>query len=138
MPKLKNPKAKGDKYERDLARYFNEYLFGGEPIISRAPLSGGGSLNYHAGGADLLGMQLWFPEAKAVEKLNFRSALAQAERNVEIRGTGETPVVFSKINREPIEDSVVALRLKNFSPLLKIQYQLNRIIEWDDPDFSDD
>ena len=37
MPKLKNPKAKGDKYERDLARYFNEYLFGGEPIISRAP-----------------------------------------------------------------------------------------------------
>ena len=134
MAKLKNPKAKGDKYERELAKYFNDVIFDGEPRVSRAPLSGGGSLNWQAGGAALLGLPLWFAEAKAVEKLNFRTALAQAERNVGIRDTGDIPVVFSKINREPIEDSVVALRLKNFYPLMRIQYQLNRIIEWDDLD----
>ena len=40
MAKLKNPKAKGDKYERELAKYFNDVIFDGEPRVSRAPLSG--------------------------------------------------------------------------------------------------
>ena len=39
-----NPqKAKGDAYERDLAKYFNENIYK-EERCSRAPLSGGGRI----------------------------------------------------------------------------------------------
>lgn len=130
--KLKSPKAKGDRYERDLASYFNEGLFGGRKQVSRAIMSGGGSMNYHAGGADLVGLPFWFAEAKHVNKINFRQALSQAERNAGIRETKDIPIVFSRIDREPISDSVVAFRLKNFLPLLRIQYLQEGIIRWDD------
>ena len=39
-----NPqKTKGDTYERDLAKYFNEHIYK-EERCSRAPLSGGGRI----------------------------------------------------------------------------------------------
>ena len=40
----KAPKRKGDGYERELAKYFNEKVFDGEDKVQRAPLSGGGAV----------------------------------------------------------------------------------------------
>ena len=40
----KSPKRKGDGYERELAKYFNEKVFDGDDKVQRAPLSGGGAV----------------------------------------------------------------------------------------------
>ena len=40
-----SPKRKGDGYERELAKYFNEKVFGGDDLVQRMPLSGGGAIN---------------------------------------------------------------------------------------------
>ena len=39
-----SPKRKGDGYERELAKYFNEKVFGGDDLVQRMPLSGGGAI----------------------------------------------------------------------------------------------
>lgn len=112
-----NPqKAKGDKYEVDLAKWFNENVFNYEQC-QRAPLSGGGRVGLHAGGADLLGTTGIFVEAKRVERLNFRDAMLQAERNVEQTNSPEMPTVITRRNREALDDSLVVLRLKCFKEL---------------------
>ena len=77
---MSRQKRKGDGYERELAHWLNTNVYK-EERCERAPLSGGGSVNMAAGGADLLGTPGIFVEAKRVEKLPWRDALAQAERN---------------------------------------------------------
>ena len=47
-----SPKRKGDGYERELAKYFNEKIFNGEDKVQRMPLSGGGAIK-SSGGSDL-------------------------------------------------------------------------------------
>ena len=47
-----SPKRKGDGYERELAKYFNEKVFGGDDLVQRMPLSGGGAIK-SSGGSDL-------------------------------------------------------------------------------------
>ena len=109
-----NPqKAKGDKYENDLAKYMNEYVFKHEQC-QRAPLSGGGRIGLHAGGADILGSTGVFVEAKRVERLNVREALQQAERNIEATKSPEYATVITRRNRESLEDSLVVMRLKDW------------------------
>lgn len=64
MPKLtaKGSKAKGDKFERDLAAEFSKST---GLYCQRAPLSGGGALGILAGGgADILGTPGLHIEAK--------------------------------------------------------------------------
>ena len=46
------PKRKGDGYERELAKYLNEKIFGGDDKVQRMPLSGGGAVK-SSGGSDL-------------------------------------------------------------------------------------
>jgi len=112
-----NPqKAKGDKYEVDLAHWFNEHIFG-EERVQRAPLSGGGKVGLHAGGADLLGTPEIFVEAKRTERLNVRDALAQAERNIRDTRSTEFPVVITRRNREALDDSLCVIRLKHMKVL---------------------
>ena len=113
-------KRKGDEYERDLARWFNAKLFGGTERVSRAPLSGGGFTTLNSGGADLLGLPLVFVEAKRTEKLNIREALRQAIGNTTKRQSPDVPVVITRRSQEKIEDSIVALRLKDFTDMLGI------------------
>lgn len=109
-----NPqKAKGDKYEVDLAKYLNEHVFKKEQC-QRAPLSGGGRIGLHAGGADILGTPDVFVEAKRVERLNFREAVQQAERNIEATKSPEYATVITRRNRESLEDSLVVMRLKDW------------------------
>lgn len=103
-------KAKGDKYERDLATYINEKT-GLDSF--RAPLSGGGNVGM-SGGADLLGTPDLFIEAKRVERLNFHAALSQAETNIEKTGSDSTPLVINRKNRMKTGDSLCLLRLDDF------------------------
>lgn len=112
-----NPqKRKGDRYEVDLAKWLNENIFH-EDRCQRAPLSGGGRIGLQAGGADILGTPDIFIEAKRVERLNFRDAMAQAERNIRDTKAPEVPVVITRRNREALEDSYVIMRLKDWKPL---------------------
>ena len=112
-----NPqKAKGDKYEVDLAHYFNDNVFK-EERCQRAPLSGGGKVGLHAGGADLLGTPCVFVEAKRVERLNVRDAMRQAERNIDQTRSSEAPVVITRRNHEALEDSLVVMRLKEWKEM---------------------
>lgn len=120
-----NPqKAKGDKYENDLAKYFNEHIYGAEQC-QRAPLSGGGRVGIQAGGADLLGTTGLFVEAKRVERLNFRDAMAQAEKNIVQTKAPEYPVVITRRNRETLDDSLCVMRLKHYQELYKAWLQVN-------------
>jgi len=114
--KPRGAKQKGDKYERELAAYFNQHVFDGRDVVFRAPLSGGGSINFEGGGADLNGTQDLFVEAKRVEKLNIRDALRQAESNLVKRDMTalEMPVVINRRNGETTGQSVVSLRLDDF------------------------
>ena len=109
-----NPqKRKGDKYEVDLAKWFNENIFK-EERCQRAPLSGGGKIGFQAGGADILGTPFVFIEAKRVERLNFRDGMAQAERNMTATRSPEWPVVVTRRNQEKLDDSYVMMRLKDW------------------------
>ncbi len=98
-------KAKGDKYERELAAYLHERL---GIQARRAPLSGGG---FHApASGDLTGTPLISIEAKAVQALNVREAMAQSVRNA----GADIPLVINRRNREPTEHSLVTIRLCDF------------------------
>lgn len=102
---------KGSNYERDLAKHINAHL--GCEMAFRAPLSGGGKVGM-SGGADILGVPDLFIEAKRTERLNIRSALAQAERNIEKTRSPEAAVVITRRNREATGQSIVAMRLDDF------------------------
>lgn len=104
-----NPqKAKGDKYERELAEHINSNT---GLQSSRAPLSGGGVVGILSGGADILGTPGMFIEAKRVERLNFHDALRQVERNLDTRNSDEAPIVINRKNRMTTGDSLCLLRL---------------------------
>lgn len=123
-------KAKGDDYERELAAHIN--LKTGLNA-GRAPLSGGGKVGL-AGGADLLGTPGLFVEAKRVEKLSVREALAQAELNIKKTKSPEAPIVITRRNRESTGDSMIVMRLDSFleiyrSHLLTTGYVRQRAIE---------
>lgn len=108
-------KEKGAKFERELAAWLNEYVYGRDSAY-RAPLSGGGGgVNERmTGGADLVGTPLIHVEAKRVERLNVRDALLQAERSLSKTHGTEVPVVINRRNRELTEDSIVVMRLKDW------------------------
>lgn len=106
-------KRKGDAYERELAKYLNDNVYGKEQAF-RAPLSGGGTHNLHHGGADLVGTIGLFVEAKRTERLNIRDALRQAHRNKSESNAPELPVVITRRNKEPTGQSIVAMHFDDF------------------------
>jgi len=103
-------KAKGDKYERELAAYINEAT-GLQSF--RAPLSGGGHVNM-VGGADLLGTPDLFVEAKRVERLNFHDALRQAETNIDKTRSDSSALVINRKSRMKTGESLCLIRLDDF------------------------
>jgi len=113
-------KAKGDKFERELATYINEAV---GTNATRAPLSGGGSV-FASGGADLLGVPDLFIEAKRVERLNFLDAMRQAERNKAATGCPDMAVVVNRRNRQTTGESLCVLRLDDLLTLYR--YYLDR------------
>ena len=112
--KPRGAKGKGDNYERELALYFNEKLFGGLPVVYRAPLSGGGR-NLNGGGqADLTGTPDVWIEAKRTEKFRVHEALSQAERGIKNSSSPDIPVVINRRNQMKTGESVVVMRLDDW------------------------
>lgn len=101
-------KAKGDKYERELATHMANAT--GLPC-ARAPLSGGGAIGVFHGGSDLLGTPGVHVEAKRVERLNVLDALKQAEKSLAKTGAPEAPAVINRRNHMATGESLVTMRL---------------------------
>lgn len=112
---MSKQKRKGDGYERELAKWLDRRLFGGEGKITRAPLSGGGSYITGGGRADLIGTpDLWI-EAKRTEKFQPYAAMQQAETGIHKSDTPEMPVVIQRRNQMKTQDSLVVMRLNDFA-----------------------
>ena len=77
-----SPKRKGDGYERELAKYFNEKVFGGDDLVQRMPLSGGGAIK-SSGGSDLKNTPHIYVEAKRTEKFKIHESIKQVEENID-------------------------------------------------------
>lgn len=103
-------KNKGSGYERELATFLASRL----PIKPYRTSIGAQFGDPTLGNADLAGVPALAIEAKRVEALNFRAAMAQAIRNARPH---EHPVVITRQSRVPTEDSLCVLPLKNFLTL---------------------
>lgn len=115
----KAPKRKGDGYERELAKYFNEKVFGGEDKVQRAPLSGGGAVK-SSGGSDLKNTPYIFVEAKRTEKFQIHQSMRQAEDNIEISKSNDMPIVITRRNRTETGDSLCILKLDDFLKMYQL------------------
>jgi hypothetical protein len=111
-------KKKGDNYERELAKFFNDCLFGGRDVVFRAPLSGGGRQFAGGGGsADLSGAPAVWVEAKRTETFSPYRALEQAEKGIKGKAAADLPVVVSRRSRMPTGSSLVVMRLDDWMRL---------------------
>lgn len=115
---MRKHKIKGDKYERELGKYFNDVL--GIETAHRAPLSGGGFVGNMVGGADVIGVPDLFIEAKRVERLNFMDAVRQAEGNRDKTNSPEVPIVINRRNQMTTGQSLCVLRLDDFIKFYKV------------------
>jgi Holliday junction resolvase len=109
----KAPKRKGDGYERELAKYFNEKIFNGEDIVQRAPLSGGGAVK-SSGGSDLKNTPYIYVEAKRTEKFQIHQSMKQVEENIKISNSKDIPLVITRRNRTETGDSLCVIKLDDF------------------------
>tara|TARA_R110002153_G_scaffold21445_3_gene71513 strand:+ start:1273 stop:1692 length:420 start_codon:yes stop_codon:yes gene_type:complete len=114
---MSSQKNKGDGYERELAKYFNEVLYDGADRIFRAPLSGGGRSLHGAGSADLVGTPLIWVEAKRTERYSPYPAVQQAEAGIEAIKGSDIPVVVNRKNRMQTGESLVTMRLDDWMKL---------------------
>ena len=115
----KAPKRKGDGYERELAKYFNEKVFDGEDKVQRAPLSGGGAVK-SSGGSDLKNTPHIFVEAKRTEKFQIHQSMRQVEDNIEISKSNDMPIVITRRNRTETGDSLCVLKLDDFLKMYQL------------------
>lgn len=132
--KPRGAKAKGDNYERELAKYFNDELFNGQPLVFRAPLSGGGRNIGGGGQADLNGTPNVWVEAKRTEKFQPYSAMEQAEKGIENSGSAEMPVVINRRNQMSTGESLVTMRLSDWINIYYQYLSLNGVDMRDDRD----
>lgn len=143
-------KAKGDRYERDLAEYLNTHVFGGRPQVQRALLSGGGrwrktdnTIAAYAGDADLEGTPHLFVEAKRVERFNIHATMKQLTRNCDVVSPGSIPVAITRRSNQPLAKSYCVLHLEDFAQLYRAlllmldanerEYAFHRIAKSDAP-----
>jgi|TARA_B110001454_G_scaffold208170_1_gene220372 Holliday junction resolvase len=115
----RSPKRKGDGYERELAKYFNEKVFDGDDKVQRAPLSGGGAVK-SSGGSDLKNTPHIYVEAKRTEKFQIHQSMRQVEENLEISKSKDIPVVITRRNRTETGDSLCVLKLDDFLKIYKL------------------
>ncbi len=115
----KSPKRKGDGYERELAKYFNEKVFDGDDKVQRAPLSGGGAVR-SSGGSDLKNTPYIYVEAKRTEKFQIHQSMKQVEENIKISSSTDIPIVITRRNRTETGDSLCVLKLDDFLIMYKL------------------
>lgn len=99
-------KQKGARYENEVARYLSEKT---EQTIRRKYACHDGQWN----GEEDLDAPLLSPECKRVEALRLTESMEQAEKNAR---PGKIPLVITRKNKQPLEESYVVLRLKHFVP----------------------
>lgn len=107
----KNIRARGQRYERELAEHFRSRHSLEAHRTSLTQKFGGG------GNCDLIGIPHLAVEAKYVEKLDFRGAYRQAKRNA---APGEIATVITRRNQEKTEDSLVVVNLADFDLLYSV------------------
>lgn len=99
-----NSRQKGARAERELAHKLSEYGFECRRGVQYSGL----------GGEDVVGLPFVHIEAKNVQKLNLRDAMAQSERDAR---EDQTPVVMHKKDRKPW---LVTLNLEDFMTMYKV------------------
>jgi hypothetical protein len=127
MPGGKSPKAKGSRFEVELAHYLNTHVFDGEVVVHRAPLSGGGKSFFSGGEADLNGTPHIWVEAKRTERFSPYAAIEQAERGLAGRKRSLLPVVVSRRNRAKTGESLVVMRLDDWLHLYRAILNLENL-----------
>ena len=110
-------KRKGDGYERELAKWLDYMLFGGNGQVTRTPLSGGGAHIDGAGKADLQGTPTVWVEAKRTERFQPYAAIEQAEKGIRNSGSEEMPVVIQRRNKMSTDASLVVMRLQDWTAM---------------------
>lgn len=100
-----NSRQKGARFERTLAHIFKDYGF--EDARRGAQFCG------KNGDADVVGLPFIHVEAKNVQKLNLRDAMAQSESDAR---EDEMPVVMHKKDRKPV---LVTMNLDDWMRLYK-------------------
>ena len=109
MAKKINSKAKGARFERDLAKKFREH--GYDDARRTAQYCG------NTGDAsDVIGLPGLHIEAKHQEKMYLYDWMSQAVRDAEAGGKGNLPAVFHKKNNA---DILVTMRLDDFMNLYR-------------------
>ena len=116
---MSRQKRKGDGYERELAKWLDEQLYGGGGQIQRAMLSGGGRNLGGGGMADLVGTPHIWVEAKRTEKFKPYEAIEQAETGIDKSNSRDIPVVMQRRNQMKTEDSLVVMRLEDWTVLYR-------------------
>lgn len=119
----KNIRARGQRYERELAEHFRTRHSLEAHRTSLTQKFGGG------GNCDLIGIPGLAVEAKYVEKLDFRGAYRQAKRNA---APGEIATVITRRNHEYTTDSLVVVSLADFDILYGIYLATLGLIKPDD------
>lgn len=103
-------KNKGKRAERELAHIFQE---AGLVNVHRTAQFMGKT----GQAGDIEGVPFIHVEAKNVEKLNLRNAMAQSENDAEACGKGEIPIVCHKKSRVPW---LVTMNLTDWIPIYKV------------------
>lgn len=100
----KASKAKGARFELEIAHYFKEH---GYPDAHRTAQHCGKT----GDAGDIEGVEGLHIECKHVEKLNLYNAYHQAVRDNNAKNNGDIPIVVHKKNRETV---MVSLSLDDF------------------------
>lgn len=103
-------KNKGKRAERELAHIFQE-----AGLVDAHRTAQFMGKTGQAG--DIEGVPFIHVEAKNVEKLNLRNAMAQSENDAEACGKGEIPIVCHKKSRVPW---LVTMNLTDWIPIYKV------------------
>ncbi len=109
MAKIKSSKAKGARFERELAAIFKEY--GYEDSRRTAQYCGN-----TGDAADVIGLPGVHIEAKHQETMRLYEWMEQAVNDAVASGTDNLPAVFHKKNRA---DILVTMRLDDWMKLYK-------------------
>jgi Holliday junction resolvase len=104
-----NSKAKGARFERELAAKFREYGFNDSRRTAQYCGNTGDA-------ADVIGLPGIHVEAKAAEAMRLYEWIEQAVNDAAASGSGNLPAVFHKKNRA---DILVTMRLDDFMQLYK-------------------
>ena len=118
MPKIKSSKAKGARFERELANIFKEYGF--EDSRRTAQYCGN-----TGDAADVIGLPGLHIEAKFQETMRLYEWMEQAKNDAKANGNGNLPAVFHKKSRS---DILVTMTLVDFMQLYKSKRMATKML----------